>query len=178
MNDQPEAAIFRKAINSDIAHIWEIINAQKGIMAAEGRTQWQNGYPSPETIATDVAKGVGRVLCDKLSGRVMAYCALIYSGDPAYDFIKDGEWMTPQGSRYAAVHRLAVSPYECCKGLAKRMFGHAADEAIANGCKSIRVDTNHDNVQMLHILPTLNYQRCGIVRQSDGDRIAFELILS
>ena len=173
-----EHSMFRKATKADIPHIWEIINAQKGIMAAQGRTQWQNGYPSPDTIKADIANGVGRVMCDPSTGVIMAYCALIYSGDPAYDNIKDGKWTTPQGSSYAAVHRLAVLPDLCGKGVAKRMFGHAAHEAKENGCKSIRVDTNYDNVQMLHLLPALNYRRCGIVRQSDGDRIAFELIIS
>lgn len=177
MNSQSGALSFREAEQADIHQIWEIIKAQKGIMAAQGRTQWQNGYPSPDTIAADIAKNVGRVIFDSLSGKIMSYCALIYSGDPAYEHIKEGEWLTPQGSTYAAIHRLAVSPDSCGKGLAKMMFRLAADEAKDRGCKSIRVDTNHDNVQMLHILPSLGYRRCGIVRQSDGDRIAFELLI-
>ncbi len=177
MINQPGALSFREAEQADIPQIWEIIKAQKGIMAAQGRTQWQNGYPSPDTIAADLAKNVGRVIFDSFSGKIMAYCALIYSGDPAYEHIKEGEWLTPQGSTYAAIHRLAVSPDSCGKGLAKMMFRLAADEAKVCGCKSVRVDTNHDNVQMLHILPSLGYRRCGIVRQSDGDRIAFELLI-
>lgn len=178
MINQSGTLSFREAEQADIPQIWEIIKTQKAIMAAHGRTQWQNGYPSLDTIAADIAKNVGRVICDSLSGKIMAYCALIYSGDPAYGHIKGGEWLTPQGSTYAAIHRLAVSPDSCGKGLAKMMFQFAANEAKDCGYRSVRVDTNHDNVQMLHILPSLGYRRCGIVRQGDGDRIAFELILS
>ena len=42
---------------------------------------------------------------------------------------------------------------------------------------SMRIDTNHDNVQMLHILPKLGFERCGTVQLPDGERIAYERLL-
>ena len=41
----------------------------------------------------------------------------------------------------------------------------------------MRIDTNNDNVQMLHILPKLGFERCGNVVLPDGPRIAFEHLL-
>lgn len=163
------------ATTNDVAHIWSIINAEVQVMAQAGRTQWQNGYPNPSIIATDIEQEVGRVLL--LQEHVVGYCAIVYSGEPCYDHIEGGNWLTTSHSStpcYSVVHRLAIDPTCTGRGLATQFLSLLLQETATHGCKSMRIDTNHDNVQMLHILPHLGFTRCGKVMLADGPRIAFE----
>lgn len=60
-------------------------------MRAAGSLQWQNGYPGPEHIAADLFRGYGRVLCRPSStgdAEVVAYGAVSFDGEPAYDAIE------------------------------------------------------------------------------------------
>jgi GNAT superfamily N-acetyltransferase len=169
---------FRKALNDDAAVICSIISQNQAIMHDEGRTQWQDGYPNKETIAADIAAGIGLVLVD--AGKVIGYCVLITTGEPHYDTI-EGKWLTQSNShdcRYAVVHRLAVNPSLAGRGIATQWLSQLIDEAAKRGCESMRIDTNFDNVQMLRILPKLGFTRCGTVTLWDGSRIAFEKVIA
>ena len=55
------------------------------------------------------------------------------------------------------------------------MMLEAERMARGAGAASVRVDTNHDNAEMLRLLPALGYVRCGTVSYGPrGERIAFE----
>lgn len=169
--------LSRKAIAADESAAWSIISRQQELMRRQGRNQWQQGYPNPEVIAADVQQKIGRVLV--LDGRVVGYCALIYAGEPCYDNI-DGAWLTSSDSahcRYSVVHRIGIDPDFANRGMASRFLQLLMDESRDDGCESMRIDTNNDNVQMLHILPKLGFIRCGNVVLPDGPRIAFEHLL-
>ncbi|MGM9869710.1 MAG: GNAT family N-acetyltransferase [Sodaliphilus sp.] len=158
--------------------IWHILQGEIEVMRNAGRNQWQNGYPNPQTVAADIKKGQGRVLLQ--GSEVMGYCALITSGDPFYDHIWNGNWLTSSDSRhcrYAVVHRIGIAPEHTGKGFATAFLQMLMAEAAAMGCESMRIDTNFDNAQMLHILPKLGFTRCGMVMVKDGERHAFEKIL-
>jgi GNAT superfamily N-acetyltransferase len=120
---------FRKALNDDAAVVCSIISQNQAIMHDEGRTQWQDGYPNKETIAADIAAGIGLVLVD--AGKVIGYCVLITTGEPHYDTI-EGKWLTQSNShdcRYAVVHRLAVNPSLAGRGIATQWLSLLIDEA-------------------------------------------------
>ena len=166
--------LSRNAIAADKAAAWSIISRQQELMRQQGRNQWQQGYPNPEVIASDVQRKIGRVLV--LNGWVVEYCALIYSGEPCYNTI-EGQWLTGSDSahcRYSVVHRIGIDPDFANRGLASRFLQLLMEESRDDGCESMRIDTNNDNVQMLHILPKLGFERCGNVVLPDGPRIAFE----
>ncbi len=165
----------RTAVPADASAIWRILKSEIEVMRQEGRNQWQEGYPNQEAVATDIAKRQGRVLLKE--GEVAGYCALVTSGDPNYDHIWDGEWLTKSNSansRYSVVHRIAIDPKRTGQGLATAFLLMLIDESKGIGKESMRIDTNFDNAQMLHILPKLGFTRCGKVMVSDGERIAFE----
>lgn len=170
-------ATIRKAVEADEGAIWRLLEAEVQVMRRQGRDQWQHGYPNPATVAADTAAGVGRVLL--LDGVIAGYCALIATGDKCYDSI-EGRWLTDSDSRhcrYAVVHRLGIDPQLTGRGLASTFLTLAMREARCMGLESMRIDTNHDNVQMLHILPKLGFERCGTVQLPDGERIAYERLL-
>lgn len=193
---------FRKAVSGDSGAAWSILRSAKERMRLEGRTQWQGDYPSSDSVDNDIRKGYGYVLeafpsgnealgqasgmaCHSCPasgpdifpyparGTVAAYGAVVFDGEPAYDAL-EGRWLSVQP--YVAVHRLAVAPGFAGKGLAQRFLEETASLAASAGIRSFKVDTNHDNVQMLHVLDKLGFAFCGMVRY-ESPRLAFEKLI-
>ena len=163
------------ATSGHSAAAWAVLAEAKEAMRLAGRSQWQGPYPAVSDVEADIANGVARVLLH--GGQVVGYCALVTNGcDPAYAHITGGRWLTPEGTRYAVVHRIAIAPGMAGRHLATRWMRMLMAEARRLGCRSMRIDTNHDNVQMLRLLPQCGFCQCGTVMQSDGERIAFERV--
>ena len=76
----------------------EIIRQAQARMRAAGSSQWQDGYPAPGHISADIGRNRGYVLCKPgVEGplSVIAYGAVVFDGEPAYDAI-DGQWLTDE----------------------------------------------------------------------------------
>lgn len=180
--------IFRKALPDDLDDIVLIIKEAKKRMKDAGRTQWQGAYPGISDIMHDINSGYGYVaetsgytsgdsICGCLKeGKVLiaGYCAVIFNGEPAYENL-EGRWLSD--SDYVVVHRMAVSGKMLGSGVSKEMFRAVSELACSHGISSFKVDTNHDNVQMNHILKSLGFSECGTINYADGPRIAYEKIL-
>ncbi|MCL9806666.1 GNAT family N-acetyltransferase [Flavobacterium amniphilum] len=163
---------FRKALDSEIPQIWKILQQAIERRKNDGSNQWQNGYPNPETIQNDIAKGNGYVLTDQET--VIAYSAVIINDEPAYLEI-DGQWLT--NGDFVVIHRVAISEDYLGQGLVQQMFGLFEDFALENNIHSIKVDTNFDNPAMLRIMDKLGYTYCGEVFFNGSPRKAFEKVL-
>lgn len=164
--------LLRKAKESEIAHIWKIVEGAIERRRLDGSEQWQNGYPDLRTIQSDFENGFGYVV-DR-DDDVVGYGAIIFDDEPAYNDIK-GKWLS-SGS-YVVVHRLTVSSNAIGKGVAKFFLNALESLAIGNQVHSTKVDTNFDNVAMLHILNKLGYTYCCEVLFSGSYRMAFEKML-
>lgn len=164
--------IFRKATETDIDRVECMIRAASARLSAAGIDQWQRGYPNRMSIVRDVETGVGMVLC--LGSEILAYGAVIFSGEPAYLDLTGGEWLT-QGD-YAVVHRLCVSEIFVGMGFAKQFM--LAAEAMASECvPSLRIDTHPDNKIMQGLVDKLGYTYCGDVL-IESRRLAYEKVLA
>lgn len=163
---------YRQATTSEIPQIWEILQQAIARRKQDGSNQWQNGYPNPETIASDIAKGVGYVLTDNET--IIAYSAVLINDEPAYLDI-EGQWLT--NGDFVVVHRVAVSQDYLGQGLVQQVFTHIEDFALAHNIHSIKVDTNFDNPAMLRIVEKLGYAYCGEVYFNGSPRKAFEKVL-
>jgi RimJ/RimL family protein N-acetyltransferase len=163
---------FRKASDSEIPQIWEILKQAIERRKNDGSSQWQNGYPNPETIQQDITNGVGFVLADQET--IVAYSAVIINDEPAYSAI-NGQWLTDND--FIVVHRVAISEDYLGQGLVQKMFVHIENFALANNIHSVKVDTNFDNPAMLRILEKLGYTYCGEVYFNGSPRKAFEKVL-
>ncbi len=168
-----ETLCFRKATIYDADKIWEIL--QQGILRRkqDGSNQWQDGYPNEDTAKTDIEKGIGYVLTE--NDIVVAYCAIISNYEPAYDEI-EGKWLT--NGDYNVVHRGVVSNEVAGKGYVTELLKRVEQLSKENDIFSIKVDTNFDNLAMLHILNKLGYVYCGEVYFRGSARKAFEKVLS
>ncbi len=172
--EQKEQAIqLRKANIGDSEIIWTILQQAIEQRRLEGSAQWQDGYPNPTSIQTDIDNGYGFVLVQ--NNTVIAYAAVIKNNEPAYDAI-DGKWLT--NNDFFVVHRVAVSNTVKGKGVATKLFQLLEPFATAQQVYSIKVDTNFDNIPMLKILDRLGYTYCGEVFFRGSARKAFEKVLS
>lgn len=163
---------LRKATATDAVSIWEILQQAIERRRLDGSRQWQDGYPNPDAIQKDLEKGVGYVIVNE--GLVIAYAALIWNDEPAYDNI-EGKWLT-QGD-FLVVHRVAVSNQFLGKGIINFFFEAIETFAKANQIFSIKMDTNFDNAPMLHLLNKFGYTYCGEVFFRGSSRKAFEKVL-
>jgi len=167
-----ETVMLLKARESDLPVIWEILQDAIARRKAEGSDQWQNGYPNEQTARDDLAAGNAYVLVE--NDAVLAYAAIIFGNEPAYDAI-DGRWLTD--GKYAVVHRLARSSRATNKGIATGLLKMAEDLCIREGVRSIRLDTNFDNTAMLRIVDALGYSYCGEIFFQGAPRRAYEKVL-
>lgn len=168
-----EKTVFRKASETDAEAIWSILNQAIERRKQDGSLQWQDGYPNPQTVKSDIEKGFGYVLTE--NDIIVAYCALILNYEPAYDDI-EGKWLT-NGDFYV-VHRVAVSDDVAGKGYATEIFLKVEEFVKSRNVFSIKADTNFDNPAMLHILEKLGYVYCGEVYFRGAARKAFEKVLT
>lgn len=165
--------IYRQSTIDDYREVWQIICDAKRIMAAKGRSQWTEEYPSPAIIEADLLSGYACVACAD-GGGVAAFACITPRPEPVYAAL-DGRWLTD--GAYTVVHRLAVGAPFRGMGLARGMMLHAEKVSLGRGIHSIKVDTNHDNAEMLGLLRSLGYRRCGTVSYGPrGGRIAFEKV--
>lgn len=133
--------IFRKAKIDDVETVEQIMLAASGRLGAAGIDQWQRGYPNRMSVERDVADGVGYVVCD--GEQIVAYGAVIFTGEVAYNDLTGGEWLT--SGEYAVVHRLCVAADKVGQGWSRRFMQCAEQLARENSLPSIRIDTHPDN---------------------------------
>ena len=164
--------IFRKATTEDIDTIERMIKAASGRLGAAGIDQWQRGYPNRTSIENDVEAGVGMVLA--LGNEILAYGAVIFTGEPAYNDLTGGQWLT--NGEYAVVHRLCVSEIFVRMGFAKQ-FMSAAEAMAAERVKSFRIDTHPDNMIMQNLVERMGFTYCGDV-VIESRRLAYEKIIA
>lgn len=164
--------IFRKATTEDIDTIERMIKAASGRLGAASIDQWQRGYPNRTSIENDVEAGVGMVLA--LGNEILAYGAVIFTGEPAYDDLTGGKWLTD--GQYAVVHRLCVSEIFVGMGFAKQ-FMSAAEAMAAERVKSFRIDTHPDNKIMQNLVERMGFTYCGDV-VIESRRLAYEKIIA
>lgn len=166
--------LFRPAAEADLERIMEIIRAAQARMRARGSSQWQNGYPAAADILRDIERGYGHLLAEAETGLTVAYGAVLFEGEPAYEAI-EGRWLTT--GPYVMVHRLAVAEERLRQGVARRFMQRVEALALARGIGSFRVDTNFDNAGMLALLAEEGFVRCGEIRYGAQHREAFEKVL-
>ena len=163
---------FRVASLGDIDNVMEIVRGAQERLRILGTDQWQNGYHNRERIEADVALGYGRVLTR--GEEVVAYGALIYDGEAAYDNLTGGKWLTSLGA-YLTIHRLCVAGSAVGRGVGREFMLRAELEA-APKVASVRVDTHPGNCIMQGLVGSLGYTRCGEVVY-ESPRLAYEKLL-
>lgn len=163
--------ILRKTTKTDIQQVMAIINQGKTYLKASGVDQWQNGYPNEAVINEDIANGYGFVLT--VDNEIVATVALSFDGEPWYDDIRDGAWLT--NDDFLVIHRMAVSEQARGTEVASELLRHAEKLCRNQGVSSIKIDTHPENIPMQKLVSKNGFAYCGIViLGTEGDRLAYE----
>ena len=158
----------------DISAIMEIIADAQSLLASRGVDQWQDGYPTADIIAQDIAKSESYII--ENDGVIIATAVISFAGEVTYNSI-DGAWLNDNS--YVVVHRLAVRNSALRCGLARQMMLYTEELALQRGVNNIRVDTHNDNMAMQSLLNNLGFVFCGeITLLSGAPRIAFQKVLN
>lgn len=169
--------IIRKAAEADLGVLMPIFEEARGTIAALGIDQWQNGYPSEAVIREDIR--LGRSHLAEEEGMVCATFALLLDGEPTYDKIYEGHWLSGDDCRaYVAIHRVAISLCFRGSGIAGRILAFAAEQAAKQAFSALRIDTHEGNVVMRRMLEKNGFIHCGTIYLEDGSkRVAYERLL-
>ena len=167
---------IRRSTKSDINFLMPIFDEARRTIAALGIDQWQNGYPSEGVILADIEKSQS-YLCE-IDGKICGTFAIIDDGEPTYDKIYDGEWLTGDSDEYIAIHRVAIAVSSRGSGLSGKIMGYATDFAREKGRKSLRIDTHRGNAVMRRMLEKNGFSYCGVIYlANDDERVAYEKII-
>lgn len=160
---------IRLAFPNEVGPIMTIIEGAKEVIAAYGSDQWQDGYPNADVIIEDIIKGQGYVAL--VDNQIVAYTAVIYGNEEAYNAIYEGQWLN-DNKDYITFHRIAV---------AKDSQGQAIAQTFLQGLieghdqTDFRCDTHEKNLAMQHIMTKLGFTYCGKVPLA-GVRLAYQKI--
>ena len=110
-------------------------------------------------------------------GQIVGTIAVIFDGEPTYDKIYNGAWLTTE-ELYAAIHRVAVDAECKGKGIAGAMIYEAEKLCRERGVCSLKNDTHRDNLSMQRMQEKNGFVQCGIIYLQDGaERLACEKVL-
>jgi GNAT superfamily N-acetyltransferase len=163
---------FRLATECDAAYIWEILEKAIQRRKESGSEQWQDGYPNPEVITHDIARKKGYILTE--NDCLVGYVSVAINEEPEYVRLR-GKWLTNEG--FVVFHRLAVAESHLGKGCANQIFKWIEEFAKNRAIKSIKADTNFDNIPMLRLFDKHGYVYCGEVSFRGSPRRAYEKLL-
>ena len=171
-------ANIKKSTKNDIDRIMIILGEARRKMGQLGIDQWQYGYPSRDIIKDDVSIGRSYAIREEENGEIYGTFFIEDRGEPTYDKIFDGEWLTGDDAKYIAVHRVAVCNEKRGSGLANSIFVFAEEKCREIGVGSIRIDTHRGNLPMRKFLDKNGFVQCGIIYLGTGEeRIAYEKLI-
>ncbi len=164
---------FRKANKKDLDRVMQIISDARTRIGKLGIDQWQYGYPTRDIVKEDMV--LERFYVGEEEGEILSVFVIVDDGEPTYETIYEGSWLTGDEDKYIAVHRIAVSGNAVRRGIASETFRFVAAQAISRGFSSIRIDTHEGNIPMRRMLEKNGFVHCGTIYLLDGEkRVAYE----
>lgn len=149
------------------------IDEARVYLKEQGIEQWQNGYPSMDTIKEDVEFLRGYFIVK--DNKEIGYICVDIDGKAGYQEI-DGEWKA--SGRYSVINRMTISKKSRDKGLADAAFKLAEEISTKRNVNIIRIATDISNKKMQHIIGKLEYYHCGNIVSADGGiRLAYEKVI-
>ncbi|SNC76377.1 N-acetylglutamate synthase, GNAT family [Hymenobacter gelipurpurascens] len=148
-------AHIRLATTADIPAILGLVRRVVPLMQASGNQQWSAEYPNEEVFQKDIERQ--HLWVAELEGQVAAVAALTNNDqDPEY---AQADWDATEPA--LVTHRLAVDPAAQGHGLAVALLQHAENLATGLGLRTLRVDTNSENLATQRLFPRLGYRYAG-----------------
>lgn len=163
---------YRLAKIEDIEIIMSIIKDAKEYLKSQGLSQWQGEYPCNNTISQDIRDNIGYVMVE--NGGIIGYFVISFKPDEYYNEIF-GQWLN-QGE-YAGIHRTAISKKHRGIGLGDYIFKFAYDICKKSSVKSLRIDTDPENLPMRKTIERNDFTFCGNVFIDGDKKVAYEKLI-
>ncbi|MGY3090795.1 ribosomal protein S18 acetylase RimI-like enzyme [Hymenobacter sp. UYAg731] len=144
----------RRATAADMPAILALVRRVVPLMQASGNFQWTADYPNEAVFTADIAQN--QLWVAELDGTIAGVAALTQDQDAEY---AQADWDAAESA--LVTHRLAVDPATQGKGVALALMAEAERQAVAQGLKVLRVDTNSENVATQRLFPKLGYRFAG-----------------
>ena len=144
----------RRATLDDIPAILALVRRVAPLMNASGNFQWSADYPNEAVFRADIAQN--HLWVAELDGTLAGLAALTQDQDAEY---AQADWDVTEPA--LVTHRLAVDPAAQGKGIALALMAEAGTQAVAQGLRVLRVDTNSENTATQRLFPKLGYRFAG-----------------
>ena len=168
----------KKTTANDVDRIMVVLGEARRSIGLLGIDQWQTGYPSRNIIDNDVSLEMSYAVREEGDEEIYGTFFIEDRGEPTYDEIYDGEWLTAKGEKYIAIHRVAVCDAKRGSGLANAIINFATEKCKETGARSIRIDTHRGNLPMRRFLDKHGFKHCGTIYLATGEeRVAYEKIV-
>jgi ribosomal protein S18 acetylase RimI-like enzyme len=146
--------LVRRATLTDIPAILALVRRVVPLMNASGNFQWSADYPNEAIFQADIAQN--HLWVAELDGTLAGIAALTQDQDAEY---AQADWDVTEPA--LVTHRLAVDPAAQGQGVALALMQQAETQAVAQGLKVLRVDTNSENTATQRLFPKLSYRFAG-----------------
>ena len=146
--------LTRRATAADLPAILDLVRRVVPLMNASGNFQWSADYPNEAVFRADIAQN--HLWVAELDGTLAGLAALTQDQDAEY---AQADWDVTEPA--LVTHRLAVDPAAQGKGIALALMAEAETQAVAQGLRVLRVDTNSENTATQRLFPKLGYRFAG-----------------
>ena len=146
--------VTRRAALADVPAILALIGRVVPLMNASGNFQWSADYPNEAVFTEDVRQN--HLWVAELDGAMAGVAALTMDQDAEY---AQADWDATEPA--LVTHRLAVDPAAQGRGVALALMEQAEKQAVAQGLRTLRVDTNSENAATQRLFPKLGYRFAG-----------------
>ncbi|HEX8503841.1 MAG TPA: GNAT family N-acetyltransferase [Hymenobacter sp.] len=145
---------IRPATEADVPAILALVRRVVPLMNASGNFQWSTDYPNEAVFLADTERN--QLWVAELNGAVAGIAALTQDQDEEY---AQADWDMTEPA--LVTHRLAVDPAERGKGVGLALMEQAERQAVVQGLRVLRVDTNSENAATQRLFPKLGYRFAG-----------------
>lgn len=136
-------------------------------MRQQGIEQWDEVYPSPSQLTTDIASRQAFGAFDEV--RLVGYVVLNEDQSAEYSQVP---WAG--GGPVLVIHRLCVDPQASGQGVGRSLLAFAEGRAASQGYLSIRLDAFTQNPRALALYERHGYEFRGLVRFRKGEFRCYE----
>lgn len=153
--------MIRPVTLSNLTQTLEVLEKVKQNMLTQGIDQWDEHYPTINTITTDIQKEQAYIYIEH--DEILAYMVLNEEYDIEYNEL---DWST--STPFIVIHRLFVNPSAQGRGISSQMIYYAEQYAKEQSYTSIRFDAYSLNNTANTIYIKKGYRLVGTVQFRKG----------
>lgn len=146
---------FRRARETDIDAICELVAAAIAHMREQQIFQWDKNYPTREDFLGDLEENTLSV--GLAEGEIAVVFTVNQTCEPEYD---DGDWQYPE-EEYRIIHRLCVHPKFQGRGVAGQTLVYMEEGLRKQGVGAVRLDVFSKNPAANAMYEKHGYERRG-----------------